>query len=70
MSALDYTCGDAAKRAVPGAPAYSVSKAAVDSLTQNSALELAPRVRSSIQMQNLACTIDLFGCHCAAACVQ
>ncbi|CAK0787726.1 hypothetical protein CVIRNUC_010948 [Coccomyxa viridis] len=33
----------AAKRAVPGAPAYSVSKAAVDSLTQNSALELAPR---------------------------
>ncbi|CAL5224921.1 g7687 [Coccomyxa viridis] len=33
----------AAKRAVPGAPAYAISKAAVDALTTNSALELAPR---------------------------
>lgn len=36
-------CVAAAKRAVPGAPAYAVSKAAVDGLTKNAALELAPK---------------------------
>ena len=66
MSALDEP-GDVAKRPVPGAPAYSVSKAAVDSLTQNSALELAPRVRSPFSLQHLACMMELFGCHCAVA---
>ena len=49
----------AAKRAVPGAPAYAVSKAAVDSLTQNAALELAPRV---CIMSQINCRAFLSAC--------
>ena len=45
-------CVLAAKRAVPGAPAYAISKAAVDALTTNSALELAPRVCPLIPKQS------------------
>ncbi len=46
-------CVLAAKRAVPGAPAYAISKAAVDALTTNSALELAPRVCPLILKQSV-----------------
>ena len=56
---LNSVVPTAAKRAVPGAPAYAVSKAAVDSLTQNAALELAPRVCMTSQ---ISCRAFLLAC--------